>query len=413
MANLKELIAELCPNGIETVPLGKLMTRIRDKGKSDPSVSQVYVVSNTRGMVRAEDYRENTIHSEDTSNYTIIRPGMVAYNPSRLNIGSIAMLNDDIPGLVSPMYVVFKVDEKRISRQYFEYAMKSSFVASKIDAYKEEGARFRFDYSRWNWITIPLPPLKIQDKIIEMLDVFYAMNIGLNSELEQRKLQYEFFLDRFFCKNLDELQKRSEHGEFKICSVSDLGTLTRGKRFVKADSENLTTGTPCIHYGELYTFYGTQAKRSKSFVPPELSKKLRFATKGDVVIVGAGENNIDIGIGVAWFGDEDVAIHDACYTLHHKQNPRYISYYLRSNIYHDQIKKHVSEGKICAISAEGIGRALMPLPDIDEQDRIVDILDKFDRICNDAEEGLPAEINARIQQFEFYRDELLSFGQLQ
>ena len=122
------------------------MTRIREKGKSDSSVSQVYVVSNTRGMVRAEDYRENTIHSEDTSNYTIIRPGMVAYNPSRLNIGSIAMLNENVPGLVSPMYVVFSVDENRIRRQYFEYAMKSSFVASKIDAYKEEGARFRFDY---------------------------------------------------------------------------------------------------------------------------------------------------------------------------------------------------------------------------------------------------------------------------
>lgn len=55
----------------------------------------------------------------------------------------------------------------------------------------------------------------------------------------------------------------------------------------------------------------------------------------------------------------------------------------------------------------------MPLPSMDEQERIVVILDKFDKICNDTEEGLPAEINARIQQFEFYRDELLSFGQLQ
>lgn len=413
MAKLKKRVSDLCPNGVEVVPLGNLMTRIREKGKSDQSVSQVYVVSNTRGMVRAEDYRENTIHSDDTSNYTIIRTGMVAYNPSRLNIGSIAMLNESVPGLVSPMYVVFKVDEKRIRRKYFEYAMKSSLVTSKINAYKEEGARFRFDYSRWNWITIPLPPLEIQDKIIEMLNVFCKMNSVLNCELEQRKLQYEYFLNRFFGKDVEELQKRSDNGEFRVCTISDLGTLTRGKRFVKADSENLTSGIPCIHYGELYTFYGTQATKSKSFVSPDISKKLRFATKGDIVIVGAGENNIDIGVGVAWFGDKDVAIHDACYTLHHNQNPRYISYYLRSNIYHDQIKKHVSEGKICAISADGIGKSLIPLPDIDEQEHIVNILDKFDRICNDTEEGLPAEINARIQQFEFYRDELLSFGQLQ
>ena len=94
MAKLKKRVSDLCPNGVEVVPLGNLMTRIREKGKSDQSVSQVYVVSNTRGMVRAEDYRENTIHSDDTSNYTIIRTGMVAYNPSRLNIGSIAMLNE-------------------------------------------------------------------------------------------------------------------------------------------------------------------------------------------------------------------------------------------------------------------------------------------------------------------------------
>lgn len=138
MNDLDTLVERLCPNGVEFVPMGSLMTRVREKGKQDPTVSQVYVVSNTRGIVRAEDYRENTIHSKDTSNYTVIRSGMVAYNPSRLNIGSIAMLNYDEPGLVSPMYVVFKIDQTRVTTKYFEFLMKSTYVSKKIDSYKEE-----------------------------------------------------------------------------------------------------------------------------------------------------------------------------------------------------------------------------------------------------------------------------------
>lgn len=129
----------------------------------------------------------------------------------------------------------------------------------------------------------------------------------------------------------------------------------------------------------------------------------------NVIIVGAGENNIDIGIGVAWEGDEGVAVHDACYILRHSQNSKYISYFLRSDMYHSQIKKYVSEGKICSISAKGLGKAMIPLPSIAEQQKIVEILDRFDALCNDLTNGLPAEIEARQKQYEYYRDKLLSF----
>ena len=332
MNDLNTLVERLCPNGVEFVPMGSLMTRVREKGKQDPTVSQVYVVSNSRGIVRAEDYRENTIHSKDTSNYTVIRSGMVAYNPSRLNIGSIAMLNYDEPGLVSPMYVVFKIDQTRVTTKYFEFLMKSTYVSKKIDSYKEEGARFRFDYTRWDWINVQIPPIEIQNVIVEMLESFSKLIVNLNGELRYRKMQYNHYLDLYFGKNLDDMEQIAKAENYEILPLSKVGTLQRGKRFVKADSENLSSGTPCIHYGEVYTFYGTSAKKPKSYISPEKAKKLRFATKGDVVIVGAGENNIDIGIGVAWVGNEDVVIHDACYTFHHDENPMYISYYLRSNL---------------------------------------------------------------------------------
>lgn len=78
-------------------------------------------------------------------------------------------------------------------------------------------------------------------------------------------------------------------------------------------------------------------------------------------------------------------------------------------MYHQQIKRYVSEGKICAISADGLGRALIPIPSREEQDRIVSILDNFYNLCNDISSGLPAEIEARQLQYSYYRDKLLSF----
>ena len=78
-------------------------------------------------------------------------------------------------------------------------------------------------------------------------------------------------------------------------------------------------------------------------------------------------------------------------------------------MYHRQIKKYVSEGKICAISAEGLGKALIPIPSMDEQNRIVAILSKFDNLYNDISERIPAEIEARQKQYEYYRDKVLRF----
>ena len=190
--------------------------------------------------------------------------------------------------------------------------------------------------------------------------------------------------------------------------------MTRGKRFVHADA--VEAGVPCIHYGELYTYYGIYAETNKSFIREELRPKMRYAQKGDVIIVGAGENNIDIGVGVDWEGTEDIAVHDACYTYHIDKElalPRYISYYLRTDDYHKQIKKYVSEGKICSISAESIGKAEISLPSLVEQKRIVGILNSFDALCNDLSSGLPAEIEARQKQYEYYRDKLLNFKKLE
>ncbi|MEI2695497.1 MAG: restriction endonuclease subunit S [Saprospiraceae bacterium] len=90
-------------------------------------------------------------------------------------------------------------------------------------------------------------------------------------------------------------------------------------------------------------------------------------------------------------------------------NPKFVAYFTRTKQFHDQIKKHISSGKISAINARGLEKVLIPVPSPEEQERIVTILDKFDILTSSISEGLPKEIELRKKQYEYYRDLLLTF----
>jgi type I restriction enzyme S subunit len=132
---------------------------------------------------------------------------------------------------------------------------------------------------------------------------------------------------------------------------------------------------------------------------------MRYAKKGDVVIVGAGENNEDIAVGLVWLGDEPAAVHDACYIYESDFEPMYLSYFLRSSIYHLQIKSHVVRGKICSISSDGIGKALIPIFPKEKQKEIVSKLLPFESLLK----NLEAQLAQRQKQYEYYRNQLLTF----
>ncbi|MDU5977955.1 MAG: restriction endonuclease subunit S [Finegoldia magna] len=381
MSRLEELIQELCPNGVEYKPLSdKTLFAFRyGKGNKIPEdTGGQYDVYGANGIV-------SHIDEYNCEDVTIIG-----------HIGAVGLINR-VKGKCFVTYngtIAIVVDKEKVDSQYLYYVLTTLDLPSR-----KKGSQPFLSVSDFDKIAIPVPPLEVQREIVRILDSFTLLTAELTAELTARKKQYQHYLNSFFENQTDNL-----------VPLSSLGTITRGKRFVHADATE--TGVPCIHYGELYTFYGVHANTVKSHIREELRPKMRYAHKGDVIIVGAGENNIDIGVGVAWEGNEDVAVHDACYTLCHSQNSKYISFYLRSDMYHNQIKKYVSEGKVCSISATGLGKAMIPLPSITEQERIVSILDRFDSLCNDITTGLPAEIEARQKQYEFYRDKLLSFKQL-
>lgn len=258
--------------------------------------------------------------------------------------------------------------------------------------------------SKYSQLEIPLPPIEVQNEIVRILDCFTQLEAELEAELDCRKRQYEFYRDQLL--SFDKLTP-PEKNNVVWKKLSEVGTFIRGKRFVRTDI--VEHGVPCIHYGDIYTYYGLTAQITRTFLMPEKAAKMRFAKKNDVIIVAAGENNMDIGVGVAWIGEEKVAVHDACFIFRSDLHPRYLSHYLRGSDYHLQIKKYVSEGKICSISAQNLGKAVIAIPPLKEQERIANILDRFESLTTSLQHGLPAEIAARRQQYEYYRDKLLDF----
>lgn len=398
MCKLQILIGQLCPNGVEYTNIGNLITRVREKGRSSEEARTVYSVSNTQGLVDAEKFRDHTIHSDDTSNYIIIRKGMFAYNPARLNIGSIAYLHTDIAGLVSPMYVVFNVDKKRINNEFLFAFIKSNFCRNKINSLTESGARFRFDFERWGLIKIPIPPLEVQVEIVRTLSSFAKLTTELTTELNARKKQYHYYRDYLF--SFEEAQV-----EWK--KLGDVGKFIRGKRFTKADY--VDNGISVIHYGEIYTRYGVSTTHALSQVRPEMAESLRYAKPGNIVIAGVGETIKDVGKAVAWLGEENVAIHDDCFAFSHSLNPKFVSYYFQTASFHAEKNKFVASAKIKRLSADSLGKLTIPVPPLAEQARIVAILDKFDTLTSSISQGLPREIALRQQQYEYYRDLLFSF----
>lgn len=388
MKNLETLIQELCPNGVEFVKLGdvldyeqptKYIVKCKDyqnEGMPVLTAGQTFILGytdETNGIFEASKENPVIIFDDFTTSFH-----WVDFN---FKVKS------------SAMKMLRVLSEREVSFRFVYYAMK----CIKYQTLEHS----RQWISKYSQIEIPLPPIEVQTEIVRILDKFTSLEAELEAELDCRKRQYEYYRDKL----LSFENVGGQEVEWK--KMSEVGTFIRGKRFVRTDI--VEEGIPCIHYGDIYTYYGLAATKAKTYLKPEKAEKMKFASKNDVVIVGAGENNMDIGVGVAWLSDEKVAIHDACYIFKSKMNPRFVSHYLRGSNYHLQIKKYVCEGKICSISSKSIGRSLIPVPSLQEQERIATILDRFESLTTSLQSGLPAEIAARRQQYEHYRDKLLTF----
>lgn len=256
-------------------------------------------------------------------------------------------------------------------------------------------------------ILVPIPcpeepekSLAIQGEIARILDAFTAMTDELSAELKSRRKQFSYYREQLLTFD-DGVVEHLPMGDERI------GTFIRGSGLQKKDF--VSKGIGCIHYGQIYTHYGTYAYKTKSFVSDEFARKARMAKHGDLVIATTSENDEDVCKAVAWLGEEDIAVSsDACFYAHNL-NPKYVSYFFQTEQFQKQKRSYITGAKVRRVNVDNLAKIIIPVPSPEEQARVVSILDKFETLTNSPEIGLPREIELREKQYTYYRDLLLSF----
>jgi len=186
--------------------------------------------------------------------------------------------------------------------------------------------------------------------------------------------------------------------------LGEIGEFVRGSGLQKKDF--VENGVGCIHYGQIYTYYGLFTYGTKSFVSPQLAKTLKKVQTGDLIIASTSENVEDVCKTVAWLGSDEIVTGGHSTIFKHNHDPKYLSYCFTSQNFSSEKRKYAKGTKVIDISAKDLTKIKIPLPPLPIQREIVRILDNFTELTA----ALTAELTARKKQYEYYRNELLTFG---
>ncbi len=434
MSKLQELINKLCPNGVEFKPLreiGDFFGGLTGKSKEDfidgnaRFISYMNVYSNPALKLDLPDF----VKINDGEKQNVVQYGDILFTgssetPNECGMSSVVTTKPSEPLYLNSFCFGFRlIDINTFNLDFLKHLLRSYEVRCQIAKTANGVTRFNISKKLFANIMIPVPPIEVQEEIVRILDSFSDYAAELQAELQARKQQYEYYRNLLLTFNpsaygcgTDDEQKDGvttwEGHNYKIewKKMGEIGTFIRGKRFVRTDI--MEQGVPCIHYGDMYTYYGLYTNNTPTFLKEEKAQKMRFAQKNDIVIVAAGENKDDLGNAVAWLGEKPAAVHDACFIFRSNLYPNYISHICRSHNYHKQIKMFANEAKICSVSGQDLQKVLIPVPEYELQIKIASILDRFETLVNDLTNGLPAEIAAVKDQYEYYRNKLLTFKKL-
>ena len=189
--------------------------------------------------------------------------------------------------------------------------------------------------------------------------------------------------------------------------LGEIATISRGGNLQKKDF--CSDGIPCIHYGQIYTRYGLFADKTFTFISQDCAKKQKMAYPHDIVMAVTSENIEDVCKCVAWLGDEAVAVSGHTAIIHHSQNAKYLTYYFHTEMFAVQKRKLVHGTKVMEVTPDTLKAVTIPVPPLEVQSEIVRILDNFMEFTAELTTKLTEELAARKQQYEYYRDKLLTF----
>lgn len=381
MSRLERLMEELCPNGVPFELIRNICYTITPPKK-----------------LNKKDYML-------TGKYPIIDQG------HKFIIG---YTNDNDSILKKSEYVIFGDHTREVKYVNFAFAQGADgvkilktinniipkFLYYLLLNIKIENRGYNRHWTLVTEIKIPVPPLPVQEEIVRILDTFSELTSELTSELNKRKQQYQYYKNNLF--------------HFNNVIWKKIGELTRvfsASRVHKNEWKN--TGVPFYRSSDIISFfYRVENNRGKVFISNELycnlSNRSGKFQKEDILITGGGT----IGIPYIVPNDDPIYVKDAdviCIKKNKYVISKFLYYYFLSTNFKEYLLSITNNAAIAHYTISQIEKTPIPVPPLEEQERIVSILDRFDALCNDLSSGLPAEIEARKKQYEYYRDRLLTF----
>ena len=401
MSKLDELIRELCPDGIQVFRLEEIAhyakTRIDCKTiNEDNYVGVENLLQNKAGKTKAT---------------SVPTTGMViAYQKNDILIGNIrpylrkVWLADCEGGTNGDVLTVQIEDTEKLLPQFLYYVL-SSEKFFLYDIQNSKGAKMpRGSKDAVMKFEVPLPPLEIQREIVRMLDSYtegvVELQRQLTAELTARKTQYSHYRDKMLTFGDDD--------KFKWKNLGDVSDILTGYPF--DSSQFQVSGVRLMR--------GINIKRGNLFFSEEINRYWnsaegleKYLLKENDIVIAMDGSLVGKSFGIVQAEYLPLLLVQRVARIRSKQvNNRYIYHYIACR-FPGYVEKKKTGGAVPHVSQKDIASFRVPIPSADVQNRIVEVLDNFEKICSDLNIGLPAEIEARQKQYEYYRDKLLTFAE--
>lgn len=418
MSNLEELIERLCPDGVEYKTLGDVATISRggnfqkkdftEQGKPCIHYGQIY----TRyGLFT--DKTLTFINDECFAKQKYAEPNDIIMAVTSENIEDIckcvAWLGTEKVAVSGHSAII----HHSLDPKYLAYFFHSQHFFNQKRRLAHGTKVMEVTPDTLMSIKLPVPPLEVQREIVRILDNFAIATAEIQQKLQEelaaRQKQYEYYRDLLLTFKPNEstmLNERTNELELsdaiRWMKLGDIGSICMCKRILKSET-NQNGGIPFYKIGT----FGKQADAyisNEKFI--EYKNRYKFPKKGDILISAAGT----IGRTVVYDG-KPAYFQDSNIVWIDNDETRVLNTFL--NYWYSTSPWVASTGgTISRLYNDNIAKAPIPVPPLEVQQRIVDILDRFDTLCNDISSGLPAEIEMRQKQYEYYRDKLLTFKEL-
>lgn len=397
MNKIEKMIKELCPNGVEWKKLGEICVKVSSGGTPNSKNSAFY--NGDIPWLRTQEINFKNIYETEmkitqegmnNSSAKWIPANCVIVAMYGATVGKIGI--NKIPLTTNQACCNLEINSDMALYKYVFYCLCSQYEYIKSLG---EGSQTNINAQIVKNLQIPLPPLPIQTEIVRILDKFVEQQEQLERLIELRKKQYEYYRE--------EMLKPKEGEKWETKTLGEIGTFVRGNGLQKTDFRE--EGVGCIHYGQIYTYYGMFTNKTKSFVSPELASKLKKVEQGDIVLACTSENIEDVCMCVVWEGKETIVTGGHSSIYKHNENPRFIAYFLKSKAFEVQKIKYAYGAKVIDIKNDDLEKIYIFLPSREKQDEIVESLNKFESSI----ESLKFSLESSRRRYEYYRNEMMRF----